>query len=303
MLSMFPTDISNRWSLQSGSFAARSRLQYIVNNTATVLLPAAPRNGDIINIIVPYGSNVITFNPSGNKINNNSGNYLFYANSSFTSQLTLFFIDINIGWMLNNNLSQQAIEGGTFNRLNYIDSTDKNDVFYYLGSAKNSSAYANPYNVSVGCVASSLASSTLENVPTNATNGTLCTNADANSWIAIDLGYNNSSRRIRPLSLVMYSGSTANSVHAPRTFSVQGTNAVTAWATGNTGGTWTAIKAYSGDTRMSQTANLPALYTFTDSESTTFYRYIRIYQTGVSANGVNNLCTGRWCLYGDIINF
>lgn len=305
MLPLFPANLNPRWIAQSISFVARSGLQYLVDATVTISLPSTPRSGDTINIIVPYGSTVITFN-AVHKINSNSGSYLFYANSTFTSQLTLLFLNTTLGWVVNNNLSLPQLGNGTFNRLNYIDSTDKNDAFYYLGSAKNASSYSNPYNVSVGCVAASLYSgaySTAENVPTNATNGEIFTADVANQWISIDIGYNNSARKIRPLNLLVYSSNAGNAVCALRNFSVQGTNTVSAWVTGNTGGTWTTIKAYSADTRMSTSSNVAALYSFTDAESPTFYRYFRISQTGLNAYGQNTLCTGRWCVYGDIINF
>lgn len=307
---MFAPSINNtaQWIPITSDSILRLNQSYIIAETVTVYLPVNPRPGNFIELIIPVVSGkIITVNPSGQTLNQSSNNSLIYTRDSPQRERIIF---LGTGWVFESTLLVTTSLRTSIVSLNYTSSSELNDVFFTLGTGLRTVAWSNPNGVST----STLLSTTHADYSNSATNLTSTTNIEsattdvASSWFAFDIGFNQTARRIRPTTLIIWSpfspGGNNNFSHAIRTFSFQGTRTVSAWTVaGVNGATWTTIKSYSGDTRVSNTAaHVPGVFSFTLDESFAYYRYLRISQTGTNAAGNNILLTGRISIYGDIIN-
>jgi hypothetical protein len=90
-------------SIQTGSFTAVSGYSYPINTTSgaiTVNLPASPSAGNYVQLTDyagTFGTNAVTINPNGNKLNASTSNVTLAVNRE---SIALVYIDSTQGWII-----------------------------------------------------------------------------------------------------------------------------------------------------------------------------------------------------------
>ena len=300
---------ANRWVNCEGNVYAYAGQLYILNNTLTVFLPSVAKVGDSIDLILPASASTltITINPQGLNLFGLTTSYLWYSSAVNCQKDSLIYVSRSFGWVFSSQLVSNQINtfgsAGSITTLSYIGTDDNNDLFYVLGSNGRRTAWSNTGGIAIDYTVNSLQPYPYNNLSilTGIAFGTVATNVGGTPWMAFDVGKNKTTRKIRLSSFVTFTRSIGSS--ALRSFSVQGTNTISTFdVTGINAATWTTIKTYTNDTRMSTTANTLAIYSFTTDESFAFFRYLRILSTGVDSDGSVVICLNRVLLYGDVIN-
>lgn len=296
---------ANRWINCEGNVYARAGQLYILNNTLTIFLPSVAKVGDSIDLILPASASTltITINPQGLNLFGLTTSYLWYSSSVNCQKDTLIYVSRSFGWVFNSQLITNQINTfGTLTTLSYVGINDNNDLFYVLGSNGRRATWSNIGGNAIDYVASSSNPSYSDiSISTGISFGTYVTSAGGTPWVVFDIGKNKISRKIRLASFVTFTRSIGDS--ALRNFSIQGTNAISTFdVTGVNAATWSTIKTYTNDTRMSTVANTLAIYSFTTDESLSFFRYLRILCNGYASNGWAEISLNRVLLYGDVIN-
>lgn len=296
---------ANRWVNCEGNVYANAGRLYILNNTLTVFLPSVAKIGDSIDLILPASVSTltITINPQGLNLFGLTTNYLWYSSAVNCQKDTLIYVSRSFGWVFNSQLITNQINTfGTLTTLSYVSTGDNNDLFYVLSSNGRRAAWSSISGVAVDYVASGSNPSYADiSISAGISFGTFITSSGGTPWIVFDIGKNKTNRKIRLISFVTFTRSIGDS--ALRNFSIQGTNIINTFdVTGVNAATWATIKTYTNDTRMSTSANILAIYSFTTDESFSFFRYLRILCNGAASNGIVELSLNRVLLYGDVIN-
>ena len=171
----------------------------------------------------------------------------------------------------------------------YGSNGDTNDVLNFIGkNYDNAGTWANPHTA--GRVVVSY-STTGAGVPANlvdrATNAFNYTNTVANSWFAVDLG---AGKTVMPnYYSIRHDGETG---YYLRNWKLQGSNDAVATASVVT--TWTDLDTRTSDTTIAA-PNAWGSWAVTGASS---YRWLRVVQTGLNANGDNYLIFGELQVYG-----
>lgn len=169
-----------------------------------------------------------------------------------------------------------------------LDTVNYQGLIYFLGTNRYSSGFVNPSGISVATSLSSQLDVRSGSYATDRASGAALSSHTQNtvsSWWKIDIGLNNTSRRIEPTNLAIRQRQDDPS-HLHQSLSIDGSN---------NDSSWTQIGSVSdGGLAESQGAwNIISL-------SNSPVRYIRITQTGVNTTGANYFTVGEVEIFGTV---
>ena len=158
---------------------------------------------------------------------------------------------------------------------------DQAGILYFWGTNFAQTTWINPSSRGATFSWSASGSGSASNTADRTSNATNSTTNTANSWVQLDCG---ATRTIRPVGYYLQHDGTAAGFL--QNWKLQGSN---------NGSTWDDL-----DTRISDTSlNAANVFAFFSVPGvTTFYRYLRILQTGVNSSGSNTLTLSEWEFYG-----
>lgn len=169
--------------------------------------------------------------------------------------------------------------------LTYVSDGDTNGVFYYLGTNKNTQAWANPASAIVFTASSFLSGrgpDKLADRSINEITNDAHTNTENNAWFKVDLGSANK------LAISYYTLQARNTTdQQPRSWILQGSKDDL---------TYIDIDSQSNNSILSN----GTFYSKGISNQTESYRYYKLTQTGLNSSGANYFVLGEWELYGTL---
>ncbi len=273
-----PTDAIGRW---------------IVTNQLPSVASLAVRGtgGNAINLSSDQGRGLITPGTQGLTIGGSASKLGFYgvtpaasatiaSPGSNTTDMLRCLTEIHSRILAVGLITGGAIAANSFEKT-YNPANPTDDLIGLLGTVN--SVFTNPHPTKITNTASSIAFGTSA-VITDRTDNDFYTNTVANSWVQIDIGANNPSRRV---SLTGFGiKSRPPNGHHPLSVVIEGSNDGTTFATIHT---WSSI----GITAVLQWRGV----VFAGSIP---YRYIRIRQPGLDSSNGNYLALTEIALYGSL---
>lgn len=206
--------------------------------------------------------------------------------------------------------------GSTFfglgQQFTYVSNGDANGMFYFIGQnylssgvwANPSGASANPTtggNVAAFAGPAAITTGTVNSWTDRSSGGDFVSNNSLNQWQLIDLQQRHSvdvTARVTSYNLQNRGTAGADATRAIRNWKLQGSNNVGILNNANVAAaTWDDIDVRVSDGTMAASASAWGYYVCNQS-NTTAYRFLRITNTGVNANGDNFLCVGEIEFYG-----
>lgn len=303
---LFSSNSGDAWNYQnltSGSITATNRSAYICASSGsalTVTLPATPSNGHTVRVIQTLSGwdARVKIARNGEKIDGVAADINF---ATAYTVATLTYSGSTNGWIVDSNKSYAS--DNTVTTLTYASDGDTNGVLYYIGTAKNTIAFANPASAKV-------ANYTITNSAISAQTGmsdratSIVTASSIGDCFVLDLSVD-TARSLRLVKLSIRNSSTAS--HALRGFAIYGAQS-TDWVdkSASSAGVasfnkvpWRKIIQFTDNTSMAASTSAYGSYDVNDTEFCSLYK---IMMTQARSDTTTYSCAlGEWEWYGDLV--